>query len=125
MKRDKWIGMGGTALLHLLVALLLWLVAIHQPEAQEEGGVPVMLGEVPESQGDADPYTLTDVDVMPAEAATAPAEAAPAPPPASPSTPAKQPLLTQETEKTVEVKKNAEDQGKGNAEEDRDSEEDR
>jgi outer membrane biosynthesis protein TonB len=105
MKRNKWIGMGGTTLLHLLVALILWLVVIHQPEAQEEGGVPVMLGEVAQSQGDADPYTLTDVDVMPAEAAeAAPAEAAPAPP-SAPAAPSKQDLMTQEEEKTVEVKK--------------------
>lgn len=40
------------------------MIAIRRPQAQEEGGVPVMLGNTELSQGNADPYTLTDVDIM-------------------------------------------------------------
>ena len=73
MKKNKITGLVGTLVLHAIVLLLLFLVSISKPKAQEEGGVPVMLGNMEMAQGNADPYTLTDVDVldepqMPAEA---------------------------------------------------------
>ena len=57
-------GLIGTAVLHILLLILLLVIAIRRPQAQEEGGVPVMLGNTELSQGNADPYTLTDVDIM-------------------------------------------------------------
>ena len=63
MKKNKITGLVGTLVLHTILLILLFLIAIRTPKAQEEGGVPVMLGEVPASQGNADPYTLTDVDI--------------------------------------------------------------
>lgn len=64
MKQNKITGWIGTLILHAALFLILWLVAIDRPQAQEEGGVPVMLGEVEEASGNADSYTLTDVDVL-------------------------------------------------------------
>lgn len=64
MKKNKITGLIGTAVLHILLLILLLVIAIRRPQAQEEGGVPVMLGNTELSQGNADPYTLTDVDIM-------------------------------------------------------------
>ena len=45
MKKNKVTGLVGTIVLHVVLLLLLLLVAISKPKAQEEGGVPVMLGK--------------------------------------------------------------------------------
>ena len=52
-------------MLHIFVVLLLLFCSLTRPEIQEEGGVPVMLGNTQMAQGDADPYTMTEVDVLP------------------------------------------------------------
>ena len=57
MKKNKITGLIGTAVLHILLLILLLVIAIRRPQAQEEGGVPVMLGNTELSQGNADPYT--------------------------------------------------------------------
>ena len=54
----------GTFVLHAVLLALLLLMTISKPKAQEEGGVPVMLGNMEMAQGDADPYTLTDIDIL-------------------------------------------------------------
>ena len=64
MKKNKITGLVGTIVLHALVLVLLLVLAISKPKAQEEGGVPVMLGDVELAHGDADSYQLTDVDVL-------------------------------------------------------------
>ena len=51
MKKSKITGWTGTLVLHAALFLLLWMIAIRKPQAQEEGGVPVMLGETALSQG--------------------------------------------------------------------------
>ena len=56
--------MVGTLVLHAIVLLLLFLITISKPKMQEESGVPVMLGNMEMAQGGAEPYTLTDVDVL-------------------------------------------------------------
>ena len=101
MKKNKITGLVGTIVLHALVLVLLLVLAISKPKAQEEGGVPVMLGDVELAHGDADPYQLTDVDVlnepqMPME------EALPEP---VPETPEDVDLITQEDEPTIAVPK--------------------
>lgn len=68
MKKNKVIGIVCTVALHVLVLLLLFLLKLTVPAEQEEGGVPVMLGNTELAAGDADPYTMTEVDVMPSEA---------------------------------------------------------
>ena len=101
MKKNKITGLVGTLVLHAIVLLLLFLVSISKPKAQEEGGVPVMLGNMEMAQGNADPYTLTDVDVldepqMPAEASV---------PEPVPETPTETEMITQEDEPSIAVPK--------------------
>ena len=101
MKKNKITGLVGTLVLHAIVLLLLFLISISKPKAQEEGGVPVMLGNMEMAQGNADPYTLTDVDVldepqMPAEASV---------PEPVPETPTETEMITQEDEPSIAVPK--------------------
>ena len=101
MKKNKVTGWVSTLVLHAVLLLLLWLVAISQPKMQEEGGVPVMLGNMEMAQGDADPYTLTDVDIL--DEPQLPSEVS-APEPV-PTPPVKTEMITQEDEPTVTVPK--------------------
>ena len=101
MKKNKVTGLVGTIVLHVALLLLLLLVAITQPKAQEEGGVPVMLGNMEMAQGNADPYTLTDVDVL--DEPQLPSEVS-VPEPV-PTPPVKTEMITQEDEPTVTVPK--------------------
>ena len=101
MKKNKVTGWVSTLVLHAVLLLLLWLVAISQPKMQEEGGVPVMLGNMEMAQGDADPYTLTDVDIL--DEPQLPSEVS-APEPV-PTPPVKTEMITQEDESTVAVPK--------------------
>lgn len=100
MKRSKITGIIGTVGLHVLVLLLLFLLTLTKPDVQEEGGVPVMLGNTEQAAGDADPYTMTEVDVLPQPPASAPE---PESMPAEPEV--KQPLITQAEEPSLQVKK--------------------
>ena len=104
MKKNKITGLVGTLVLHTILLILLFLIAIRTPKAQEEGGVPVMLGEVPASQGNADPYTLTDVDIW--EEPEIPMEVAQPEPVLEIET--KTEKITQEEEPTVAVPKKEE-----------------
>ena len=101
MKKNKVAGLVGTFVLHAIVLVLLFLIAISKPKAQEEGGVPVMLGNMEVAQGNADPYTLTDVDIL--EQPELPTEVT-APEPV-PTPPVEQEMVTQEDEPTVAVPK--------------------
>ena len=100
MKISKIAGIIGTLLLHILLLLFLWWYNLSLPPQQEEGGVPVMLGNTEMAQGDADPYTMTEVDVLPQPETEVPEEV-----PASPEPEVKQPLITQHEESPVKVKK--------------------
>ena len=88
-------GLVGTTIVHIVILLVLLFVFVHRPEAQAEGGVPVMMGNVDVASGDAAPMMLTPVDVM--ETATPPAATM------SSSEPEVDNLITQEEEKTVEM----------------------
>lgn len=98
MKKNKVIGIVCTVALHVLLLLLLFLLKLTVPAEQEEGGVPVMLGNTELAAGDADPYTMTEVDVMPSEAPSSAPEAA-----AEPEV--EQPMITQQDEPSLQVKK--------------------
>ena len=104
MKKNKITGLVGTLVLHAILLALLFLIAIRTPKAMEEGGVPVMLGEVPVSQGNADPYTLTDVDIL--EEPEIPTEVAQPEP--VPEIQTKTEMITQEEEPTIAVPKKEE-----------------
>ena len=101
MKKNKVTGWIGTVVLHAVLLVLLLLVAVSKPEMQEEGGVPVMLGNMEMAQGNADPYTLTDVDVL--DEPQLPTEVS-APEPV-PTPPVESEMITQEDEPTVAVPK--------------------
>ncbi|MBR4923156.1 MAG: TonB family protein [Bacteroidaceae bacterium] len=101
MKKHRITGLIGTLVLHVLVLVFLLLVAISKPKMQEEGGVPVMLGNMEMAQGNADPYTLTDVDVL--DEPQLPTETT-VPEPV-PETPVKSNMITQEDEPTIAVPK--------------------
>ena len=101
MKKTKITGWIGTLVLHAVLLILLLLIAISKPQVQEEGGVPVMLGNMEMAQGKADPYTLTDVDVL--DEPQLPTEVS-APTPV-PTPPVKEDMITQEDEPTIAVPK--------------------
>ena len=101
MKKNKITGLVGTLVLHAIVLALLFLVAISKPKALEEGGVPVMLGNMEVAQGDADPYTLTDVDIL--DEPQLPTETS-VPEPV-PTPPVESEMITQEDDPTVVVPK--------------------
>lgn len=97
--KGKYIGLAGALLVHTVFIALLILVGFTLPEQSEEGGVPVMMGEVPDAFGAADP-SLVEVETMPEEV--------------SPEVPeeAEQEMLTQEDEETVAIKPKAEEKKK-------------
>lgn len=88
-KKGKYIGMAGALLVHLLLVALLLLVSFTMPEQQEEDGVAVMMGQVPDASG-ASSSPLVPVDVMPQPAPSRPAAATPEPE-----------MLTQDLEESV------------------------
>jgi len=101
MKKNKITGLVGTLVLHVILLVLLLLIAISKPKAQEEGGVPVMLGNMEMAQGNADPYTLTDVDIL--DEPQLPTEVSVPEPVSTP--PVESEMITQEDEPTVAVPK--------------------
>ena len=101
MKKHRITGLIGTLVLHVLILVFLLLVAISKPKMQEEGGVPVMLGNMEVAQGNSDPYTLTDVDIL--DEPQLPTE--PTVPESVPEIPVKSEMITQEDESTIAVPK--------------------
>lgn len=59
LEKEKWIGIGGTVVFHILLILaLLFMYLTPTPEvrhAEEMLGVPVMFGNVPDAFGDDEP----------------------------------------------------------------------
>lgn len=95
-KKGEYIGMLGALLVHVIFFALLILVtiAVSLPK-EDDGGVPVMMGNTDAARGDADP-SLVEVDVLPAP-----------PEPlveAQPEEIAEQELMSQTEEETIIVK---------------------
>lgn len=65
MKRNRITGIIGTLTVHVMVVVLLLLLNLVVPEKQEEGGVPVMMGNTAMARGNENPFMMTEVDVMP------------------------------------------------------------
>lgn len=84
-----WIG---ATIVHLILIIGLLLAGFSIPEPTEEGGMPVLLGQVPEAGGES---RLVPVEVAPAT--EAPTEA-------DPPTPDDTPLITQEEEESLPSK---------------------
>ena len=98
--KNKRSGIIGTTVIHIVVLLVLLFVFIERPEIQAEGGVPVMLGNVDMAAGDADPYMMTDIDILnQGLTETDPASESDV---ADPSVPDVEDLITQEDEPTIE-----------------------
>ena len=93
-EKGKYIGVVGALLVH--VALLVFLIAVGfiVPAPAAEGGMPVVLGEVPQAGGMDDP-SLVEVDVMPEEVAPEIPDAT------------EQVFLTQDMEETVALQPEA------------------
>lgn len=85
----------GALFVHVAFIALLILVGFTVPKPEGEEGIPVMLGEVPDALGAADP-SLVKVDVMPEEVAPKVQETV------------EQDIITQEDEETVALKPKAE-----------------
>lgn len=98
MKKSRITGIIGTIAVHLVVLGLLLLITLSRPTKEEEGGVPVMLGNTQTAQGDADPIMMTEVDILPPQEAATPEPEVEKPEP-------EQPIITQEDEPSIEVKK--------------------
>lgn len=94
-KKAKYIGVVGALLVHVAFIAFLILVVFVVPKPPEEDGMPVMLGEVPDALGVADP-SLVKVDVIPEEIAPRIEEAV------------EQDIITQDAEETVTLKPKAE-----------------
>ncbi len=98
MKRSKIEGIVATILVHAALVLFLMLYTLSVPKAEEESGVPVVMGNTELAQGDADPYTLTEVDIQ-SQPEPQPQESQPDPTPV-----AEKPLITQHDEPSIKVK---------------------
>lgn len=101
LDKNKRSGIIGTTIIHIVVLLVLLFVFIQRPEIQAEGGVPVMLGNVDMAAGDADPYMMTDIDIL--NQGLTDMEVAAEPDFDDPSIPDVEDLITQEDEPTVEM----------------------
>lgn len=86
-KKGKYIGLAGAVAVHIAVVFFLLWMTFDLPEPQEESGVPVMLGDVPQASGWSDP-SLVEVETMPNE-------------PSVSQDVMEQELLTQDMEETV------------------------
>ena len=91
-------GILGTILANGAIVGILLLVGFAPPTDQDDGGVPVIMGDVSESQYNYDPKTMVDVEIM---ENTQMAEAT-----AIPSVDDE--LITQEEEETIVVEKKKE-----------------
>lgn len=98
-KKGEYIGMLGALLVHVAIIALLILVSFTLPNNQDEGGVPVMMGDVDASLGNYDPSTMVDVDVLPLEDVSEVVE---------PQETVEQEMITQTEEETVVIKPKAE-----------------
>lgn len=92
-RKGKYIGWTGALAVHALLLLLLFWMGVAIPQPLEEGGIPVMMGEVADAAGLADP-SLVEVTPLP-DPAPAPAKVV--------EQAAVEELLTQETEETVAI----------------------
>lgn len=97
MKKSKITGIAGTLIVHVIVIALLFWLGMDIPEKQEEGGVPVMMGNAELTQGSSDPYMMTEVDVAPQPEYSEPEMTTPQPAP-------EQQMITQQDEPSLQVK---------------------
>ena len=97
-KKGNFIGILGTILANGVLLCILLLISFTTPDDMEDGGVPVIMGEVDQSQYNYDPKTMVDVEVMetPQEVESVPTESI------------EQELITQQEEETIVVEEKKE-----------------
>ena len=97
-KKGNFIGILGTILANGVLLCILLLISFTTPNDMEDGGVPVIMGEVDQSQYNYDPKTMVDVEVMetPQEVESVPTESI------------EQELITQQEEETIVVEEKKE-----------------
>ena len=86
--KEKIIGIAGTVIVHLLLALLLYFLVLDTPPAPSEKGIEVMLGMDVENVAMAQPAEVKPVAPQPAPITPAP-------------TAPEEPLMTQDSEESV------------------------
>lgn len=92
LTKEQWYGVAGTIIVHAIVVLILLLIVITKPQQQPESGVPIVMGNVETSSGDA--FKYTEVKVAP-QASSASSHAS------EPKHSPKEQLITQTDEPTV------------------------
>ena len=97
MIKSKITGIAGTRIVHVIVIAVLFWLGMDIPEKQEEGGVPVMMGNAELAQGSSDPYMMAEVDVAPQPEYSEPEMTTPQPAP-------EQQMITQQDEPSFQVK---------------------
>ena len=102
MKSNKVTGWVGTLLLHVAILLLLWWIGVARPQVQEEGGVPVMLGNTDLTQSQSAPYKMTEVDIL-KEIAAEEAQEPEQPVVNTPKAQKGEEVITQQEEETVAI----------------------
>ena len=97
-KKGNFVGILGTILANGALVGILLLISFTTPDDMEDGGVPVIMGEVDQSQYNYDPKTMVDVEVMetPQEVESVPTESV------------EQELITQQEEETIVVEEKKE-----------------
>ena len=97
-KKGNFVGILGTILANGALLGILLLISFTTPDDMEDGGVPVIMGEVDQSQYNYDPKTMVDVEVMetPQEVESVPTESV------------EQELITQQEEETIVVEEKKE-----------------
>ena len=118
-KKDKIKAGAATVLVHLLLALLLAFLtlSVAEPDKQDEDGVPVLLGQVEDAAGEdlsGLPASNEDVPEMEESAEepveeTTPEMPIPEPAPVPEPKPEAEPLITQDTERSIAAQRAAEE----------------
>lgn len=118
-KKDKIKAGAATVLVHLLLALLLAFLtlSVAEPDKQDEDGVPVLLGQVEDAAGeDLSGLPASDEDVPEMEESaeepveeTTPEMPIPEPAPVPEPKPKAEPLITQDTERSIAAQRAAEE----------------
>ncbi len=95
-QKGNFIGVIGTIVAHAILIIVLLLVTFKTPVNQDDGGVPVLLGQADASQLNYDPKTMIDVEVMETTSSVDPATA--------PAETVEEEIITQQDEETVAIK---------------------
>lgn len=116
-KKNKIISAAVSVGIHVAILIVLSLLTLkYVPENDEEDGVPVMLGELPDAAGDSAGDLLAYEDAKGVVEVVVPEETVAAPQQEALKEPTKEPLLTQDEEPSVSAAEEEERKKKEEAE---------